>query len=109
MFRRREAVPLFDFVAERNQFRSNVTPPPRQRPSVSQLTGRTLTGLTIVAGLVGSLLLGHAVAGVRAPHRPTASSPKRPSVADPYGPPGVVGRRGTSVASPVTAPSRCAW
>ncbi|MEU5404033.1 hypothetical protein ABZ348_32665 [Streptomyces sp. NPDC005963] len=57
MFRRREAVP-FSFVAERNQFRSNVTPPPRQRPSVSQLTGRTLTGLTIVAGLVGSLLLG---------------------------------------------------
>ncbi|MGW4034218.1 hypothetical protein ACWEFL_33820 [Streptomyces sp. NPDC004838] len=57
MFRRREAVP-FSFVAEADSFRSNVTPPPRERPSVSQLTGRTLIGLTIVAGLVGSLLFG---------------------------------------------------
>ncbi|MCM2392869.1 hypothetical protein [Streptomyces albipurpureus] len=57
MFRRREAVP-FSFVAEQNNFRSNVTPPPRERPSISQLGGRTLIGLTVVAGLVGSLLLG---------------------------------------------------
>ncbi|MER6915466.1 hypothetical protein ABT354_27650 [Streptomyces sp. NPDC000594] len=59
MFRRREAVP-FAFVAraEADRFESNVAPPPRQRPSFSQLTGRTLIGLTVVAGLVGSLLLG---------------------------------------------------
>ncbi|GGV90963.1 hypothetical protein ACWD4K_06440 [Streptomyces gelaticus] len=57
MFRRREAVP-FSFVAESDRFRSNVTPPPRERASVSQLAGRSLVGLTIVAGLVGSLVLG---------------------------------------------------
>ncbi|MER7666227.1 hypothetical protein [Streptomyces sp. NPDC096193] len=57
MFLRREAVP-FTFVAEADRFRSNVTPPPRERPSVSELTGRTLIGLTVVAGLVGSLLFG---------------------------------------------------
>ena len=57
MFRRREAVP-FAFVAEADRFRSNVTPPPRERPSVSQLAGRSLVGLTVVAGLVGSLLFG---------------------------------------------------
>ncbi len=54
---RREVVP-FQFVAEADRFRSNVTPPPRERLSVSQLTGRTLVGLTVVAGLVGSLLFG---------------------------------------------------
>ena len=57
MFRRREAVP-FAFVAEADRFRSNVTPPPRERLSVSQIAGRTLLGLTVVAGLVGSLLFG---------------------------------------------------
>ncbi|MFI1015745.1 hypothetical protein [Streptomyces sp. NPDC020965] len=57
MFRRREAVP-FSFVAEHDSFRSNVTPPPRERLTVSQVTGRTLIGLTVVAGLVGSLLFG---------------------------------------------------
>jgi hypothetical protein len=58
MFRlRREPVP-FAFIAEAQQFRSNVTPPPRERASVSQMAGRTLVGLTVVAGLVGSLLFG---------------------------------------------------
>ncbi|MEU6018418.1 hypothetical protein ABZ826_31695 [Streptomyces sp. NPDC047515] len=57
MFRRRESVP-FSFVAEADRFRSNVTPPPRERTSVSQLAGRSLIGLTVVAGLVGSLILG---------------------------------------------------
>ncbi|MFF0450927.1 hypothetical protein ACFYT4_31875 [Streptomyces sp. NPDC004609] len=57
MFRRREAVP-FSFVAESDSFRSNVTPPPRERPSASQLMGRALIGLTIAAGLAGSLLFG---------------------------------------------------
>ncbi|WP_411072766.1 hypothetical protein [Streptomyces sp. cmx-4-25] len=57
MFRRREPVP-FAFVAEAESFRSNVTPPPRERPSASQLVGRALLGLTVVAGLVGSLILG---------------------------------------------------
>ncbi|MFI5758889.1 hypothetical protein [Streptomyces sp. NPDC051569] len=57
MFRRREAVP-FAFVAEADSFRSNVTPPPRQRASRSQLAGRTLIGLVVTAGLAGGLLLG---------------------------------------------------
>ncbi|WP_030871699.1 hypothetical protein [Streptomyces sp. NRRL S-37] len=54
---RREPVP-FAFVAEADSFRSNVTPPPRERASVGQLAGRWLLGLTLVAGLVGSLVIG---------------------------------------------------
>ncbi|MEU1854134.1 hypothetical protein ABZ499_33980 [Streptomyces sp. NPDC019990] len=54
---RREPVP-FAFVAEADRFRSNVTPPPRERPSVGQMAGRWLLGLTVVAGLVGSLVIG---------------------------------------------------
>ncbi|MFD9426817.1 MULTISPECIES: hypothetical protein [unclassified Streptomyces] len=57
MFRRRESVP-FSFVAEADRFRSNVAPPPRARASVSELAGRSLVGLTVVTGLVGSLLFG---------------------------------------------------
>ncbi|HWU06190.1 MAG TPA: hypothetical protein VN520_07325 [Streptomyces sp.] len=57
MFRRRESVP-FSFVAEADRFRSNVTPPPRQRASLSQLAGRSLVGLTLIAGFAGSLLFG---------------------------------------------------
>ncbi|MEJ8660128.1 MULTISPECIES: hypothetical protein [Streptomyces] len=71
MFRRREAVP-FTFVAEAERFRSNVTPPSPQRPSASQLVGRTLIGLTVVAGLVGSLLLG--MPALEAPVSPKAPS-----------------------------------
>ncbi|MFG2552328.1 hypothetical protein [Streptomyces sp. NPDC048581] len=57
MFHRRESVP-FAFVAEADRFRSDVTPPPRERASTGQIAGRWLLGLTIVAGLVGSLLVG---------------------------------------------------
>ncbi|MEU2777707.1 hypothetical protein ABZ646_33640 [Streptomyces sp. NPDC007162] len=57
MFRRREPVP-FAFLAETDRFRSNVTPPPRPRSSVSQIAGRWLLGLTLVAGLAGALVLG---------------------------------------------------
>ncbi|MGW0763448.1 hypothetical protein ACWD1Y_44540 [Streptomyces sp. NPDC002814] len=57
MFRRREPVP-FAFVAESDRYRSNVAPPPRERASAGQIAGRWLLGLTIVAGLVGSLVLG---------------------------------------------------
>ncbi|CAM5399981.1 putative protein OS=Streptomyces canus OX=58343 GN=AQI96_42795 PE=4 SV=1 [Streptomyces canus] len=57
LLRRREPVP-FAFLAEADRFRSNVTPPPRQRASAGEVAGRWLTGLTIVAGLVGSLVLG---------------------------------------------------
>ncbi|MEU1488007.1 hypothetical protein [Streptomyces sp. NPDC005752] len=57
MFRRRESVP-FSFVAEADRFRSNVTPPPRQRASHSQLAARSLVGLTLIAGFAGSLLSG---------------------------------------------------
>ncbi|MFF9490512.1 hypothetical protein [Streptomyces sp. NPDC014676] len=54
---RREPVP-FAFVAEADRFRSNVTPPPRERASVGQMAGRWLLGLTLVAGLAGSLVIG---------------------------------------------------
>jgi hypothetical protein len=57
MFGRREPVP-FAFVAEADRFRSNVAPPPRERASVGQMAGRWLLGLTLVAGLVGSLVIG---------------------------------------------------
>ncbi|MFJ9432851.1 hypothetical protein ACIRQY_24800 [Streptomyces sp. NPDC101490] len=57
MFRRREAVP-FAFVAEADHFRSNVTPPPRERLGASQIVGRVLLGLTVTAGLVGSVVFG---------------------------------------------------
>ncbi|MCT9079523.1 hypothetical protein [Streptomyces fulvoviolaceus] len=57
MLRRREPVP-FAFVAEADRFRSNVTAPPRERASVGQMAGNWLLGLTIVAGLVGSLVIG---------------------------------------------------
>ncbi|MEU9003388.1 hypothetical protein [Streptomyces sp. NPDC048551] len=57
MFRRREPVP-FAFVAEADRFRSNVTPPPRESLSKTQIAARSLVGLTVVAGLVGSLLFG---------------------------------------------------
>ncbi|MEU9359477.1 hypothetical protein AB0D35_15410 [Streptomyces sp. NPDC048301] len=57
MFRRRESVP-FSFVAEADRFRSNVTPPPRQRISRTQLASRSLVGLTLIAGFAGSLLFG---------------------------------------------------
>jgi hypothetical protein len=52
-----EPVP-FAFLAEADRFRSNVAPPPRQRASFGEMAGRWLLGLTIVAGLVGSLILG---------------------------------------------------
>ncbi|MEU9335435.1 hypothetical protein AB0D49_20025 [Streptomyces sp. NPDC048290] len=57
MFRRREPVP-FAFLAEADKFRSNVTPPARARPTAGQIAGRSLLGVTIVAALVGSLVLG---------------------------------------------------
>ncbi|GAA2636378.1 hypothetical protein [Streptomyces axinellae] len=57
MFRRGEPVP-FAFIAEADRFRSNVTPPPRPRRSFGEVAGNALVGLTIVAGLVGSVLVG---------------------------------------------------
>lgn len=57
MFRRREPVP-FAFIAEADKFRSNVAPPPRRRASAREMAGRWLIGLTVVAGLAGSLILG---------------------------------------------------
>ncbi|MDH6221944.1 hypothetical protein [Streptomyces pseudovenezuelae] len=57
MFSRREPVP-FAFLAEADRFRSNVAPPPRQRASFGQTAGHWLLGLTIVAGIAGSLILG---------------------------------------------------
>lgn len=57
MSRRREPVP-FAFIAEADTFRSNVTAPPRARASARETAGRWLIGLTVVAGLVGSLVLG---------------------------------------------------
>ncbi|MFC3578127.1 hypothetical protein ACFOZ0_33710 [Streptomyces yaanensis] len=57
MSRRREPVP-FAFLTEADSFRSNVAPPPRERASAGQIAGRWLLGLTIVAGLVGALVVG---------------------------------------------------
>ncbi|MFI9549274.1 hypothetical protein ACIHAR_36035 [Streptomyces sp. NPDC052016] len=57
MFRRRESVP-FAFLAEADTFRSNVAPPPRERSSAGQIAGSWLLGLTIVAALVGALVIG---------------------------------------------------
>jgi hypothetical protein len=57
MSRRRESVP-FVFLAEADSFRSDVAPPPRERASAGQIAGRWLLGLTIVAGLVGALVIG---------------------------------------------------
>lgn len=57
MSRRGDAVP-FAFIADAERFRSNVTPPPRARRSFRQIAGSALVGVTIVAGLVGSVLLG---------------------------------------------------
>lgn len=57
MFRRGETVP-FAFIAEADRFRSNVTPPPRPRRSFGEKAGSILVGLTITAGLVGSIVLG---------------------------------------------------
>ncbi|MGW2642211.1 hypothetical protein [Streptomyces sp. NPDC001348] len=57
MFRRREPVP-FAFLAEADKFRSNVAPPAPERASAGQIAGRWLLALTIIAGLVGSLVIG---------------------------------------------------
>ncbi|MFI8190277.1 hypothetical protein ACIF8T_15965 [Streptomyces sp. NPDC085946] len=54
---RREPVP-FAFLAEADRFRSNVTPPPPERASAGQIAGRWLLGLTVIAALVGSLVIG---------------------------------------------------
>ncbi|MFF7724257.1 hypothetical protein ACFZDB_33570 [Streptomyces luteogriseus] len=73
MFGRREPVP-FAFVAEADRFRSNVTPPPRERSSVGETAGRWLLGLTLVAGLVGSLVVGTpALSPGKAPDQPQQS------------------------------------
>ncbi|MGW0287023.1 hypothetical protein ACWDXT_28460 [Streptomyces sp. NPDC003236] len=52
-----EHVP-FAFLAEADRFRSNVAPPPRERASFGEVAGRWLLGLTLVAGLVGALVVG---------------------------------------------------
>ncbi|MEV4439766.1 hypothetical protein AB0K09_12220 [Streptomyces sp. NPDC049577] len=77
MFRRREPVP-FAFVAEAERYRSNVTPPPRERASRSEIAGRVLVGLTVTAGLVGALLFGMPSldTGPQNPHRTQQSEAK---------------------------------
>lgn len=57
MFGRRESVPPA-FHSHADGFHSNVAPPPRERASAGELAGRWLLGVCIVAGLVGSLVLG---------------------------------------------------
>ncbi|MEU3777617.1 hypothetical protein AB0F11_31355 [Streptomyces sp. NPDC032472] len=76
MLRRREPVP-FAFVAEADRFRSNVAPPPRESLSKAQLAARSLVGLTVVAGLAGSLLFG--VPALQ-PHRAPATSQQSEAV-----------------------------
>ncbi|GAA0929920.1 hypothetical protein [Streptomyces thermoalcalitolerans] len=65
---RREPIP-FAFVAEADKFRSNVTPPPPEPLSAGQIVERCLLGLTIVAALVGSLVLG--IPALTVPDAPT--------------------------------------
>ncbi|MBW1599630.1 hypothetical protein [Streptomyces sp. JJ38] len=64
MFRRGEPEPFAPDV-EAQRFRSNVTPPPRERPSVGELAGRVLLTLVVVAGLIGSMLLAAPALDVR--------------------------------------------
>ena len=78
MFRRRESVP-FAFVAEADRFRSNVTPPPRQRHRAPQLVGHSLVGLIVVAGFAGSLLFGLPALDTDAPAPSTGAARPRPS------------------------------
>ena len=109
MFRRREPVP-FAFIAEADRFRSNVTPPPRERAPPAQIAGRWLVGLTIVAGLVGlpaprDARAVRTGAGTQQSRRPTgADLAPRPCVAAPHGPPRWWPGTG-SIASPGTAQS----
>ena len=56
MFRRGESVP-FAFLDDAQRFRSNVTPPPKPTRTRGQRFGSLLVGLTVVAGLLGSLAL----------------------------------------------------
>ncbi|MEU6176184.1 hypothetical protein ABZ832_30285 [Streptantibioticus parmotrematis] len=77
MFRRGEPVP-FAFVAEADSFRSNVEPPPRQRASRSQIAGRIFATVTVVAGLVGAVILG--TPALNAQHSP-GSAPQQADVA----------------------------
>ncbi|MES5817440.1 hypothetical protein [Streptomyces sp. RG80] len=76
MFRRREPVP-FAFVAEADRFRSNVTPPPREKSSAGQIAGNWLLGVTIVAALVGSLVLG--MPALTIDHSPTPAQESQAS------------------------------
>lgn len=71
MFRRRREPVPFAFVAEAERFRSNVTPPPKERATASEIAGRTLMGLTIVAMFAGALLFGmpSMEAGAENPHQ----------------------------------------
>ncbi|MFE1252125.1 hypothetical protein [Streptomyces sp. NPDC058735] len=70
---RREPV-SFAFVAEADRFRSNVTPPPPERQSIGERAGGWLLGLTIVAGLVGALVVGTpALTPDHAPQHPQTS------------------------------------
>lgn len=57
MFGRRKPVPSV-LPAEADGFPSNVAPPPRPPAPLAEVAGRWLLGLTLVAGLVGSLVLG---------------------------------------------------
>ncbi|MGV9456791.1 hypothetical protein [Streptomyces sp. NPDC003635] len=68
-----EPVP-FAFLAEADRFRSNVTPPPRERASAGEIAGRWLLGLTMVGALVGSLVVGMPALSQDQPARQTQQS-----------------------------------
>ncbi|MPY59796.1 hypothetical protein [Streptomyces spongiae] len=76
MFRRREPVP-FAFIAEADKFRSNVAPPPRARASAREKAGQWLIGLTVVAGLAGSLILGLPAMSLDSPPQQSQASQNR--------------------------------
>lgn len=80
MFRRGEPVP-FAFLAEAEDFRSNVAPPPRTRPSGLRIAGRALGTVLVLAGLVAAALLGgpaldaHQQGAVGSQHEQAARTP----------------------------------
>ncbi|WP_052852121.1 hypothetical protein [Streptomyces avicenniae] len=54
------------------QFRGNVEPPRRPRPSAGRVLGGLLLGLVIAAALAGALLLGRPALDVERQHTPQA-------------------------------------
>ncbi|GAA2397275.1 hypothetical protein GCM10010420_23880 [Streptomyces glaucosporus] len=75
---RREEFPSFASAAESGHFHSTVAPP-RRRRTPSETLGGVLLGLVVIAGLVGSLLLG--IPALETPDS-RGGGPDRPATAE---------------------------